>query len=70
MLLGSSWWTAGARDGEMQIEFRMLMHEPLHDGAFTRSRWCTEDDELAFLRVALARTVVVCFGHMGYFKVR
>ena len=54
----------------MQIELRMRVHEPLHDGAFARARRCTEDDELAFLWAVVAGSVVGCFGHVGLFRVR
>ena len=42
-LLRSPRLTTCTRDWKVEIKFRMFFHQPLHNGALSRARWCTED---------------------------
>lgn len=49
VLLGASRRARCAADGEREMELGVCGHEPLHQGALARARWCAEYNEFAWL---------------------
>lgn len=49
VLLGASRRARCAADGKREMELGVCSHEPLHQGALARARWCAEYDKFAWL---------------------
>ena len=51
ILLSTPRWAAGATDGEIQTQFGMFFHQPLHNGALTATAGSTHDYHLALFHL-------------------
>ena len=53
ILLGATRRTTGTRDGEIQIQLRMLLHQPVHNGRLATARRCTNNNQPAPFTIIL-----------------